>query len=288
MAETPTNNNEEIELSLGLSLNGRFGVDPRSSKNNLTRSASSSVSNFLEISSCTPLTRTCSLPVDAEEETRKRKEMQMLRRLEAKRKRLEKQRRENGLGDKLENNGKLDFLVNGVNSKLGFSGHGFEPKSGLRNGFVGNADNGSGSGGVGGAYPPPLSQGSSASSSGTSEFESQTPPPVFLRSLFVAYGSSLSGIRVITTSIRYRSFCDPSFRDPRIGSWTCVMDSVCTERMNKAQTLKALRAFNPSPSRMSRTGHLSGETKRLRKTASADMAVNATLKTIDHFRTAVS
>lgn len=227
MAETTTNNNEEIELSLGLSLNGRFGVDPKSSKNNLTRSASSSVSNFLEISSCTPLTRTCSLPVDAEEETRKRKEMQMLRRMEAKRKRSEKQRRENGLGDKLENNGKLDFLVNGVNSQQGFSGHGFEPKSGLRNGFVGNADNGSGSGGVGGAYPPPLSQGSSASSSGTSEFESQTPPPGMNKSTEAKSPQSV------------QSFSEQNEQKPVI--W-------------------------------------SGEPKRLRKTASADMAVNASLK----------
>lgn len=230
MAETTTNNNnEEIELTLGLSLNGRFGLDPKSSKNNLTRSASSSVSNFLEISSCTPLTRTCSLPVDAEEETRKRKEMQMLRRLEAKRKRSEKQRRDNGLGDKLGNNGKLDFLVNGVDSKLGFSGHGFEPKPGFRNGFLGNADNGSGSGAVcvGGTYPPPLSQGSSASSSGTSEFESQTPPPGMNKSTEAKSPQSV------------QSFSEQNEQKPVI--W-------------------------------------SGEPKRLRKTGSADMAVNASLK----------
>ena len=179
MVETSTDKNEKIELGLGLSLNGRFGVDPKSSKNNLTTPASSSISTFLKTSSFTPLMRTCSLPVEADEETRKRKEMQTLRRMEAKKKRSEKQRRENGFGGKLENNGRLDFLINGANSKLGFSGHGFQPKPGFRNGFVGNADNGSdsGSGVVGEAYPLPLSQGSSASSSGTSEFESRTPPP---------------------------------------------------------------------------------------------------------------
>lgn len=166
MAET-TKDSEEIELSLGLSLNGQFGVNPKSSKNNTLIRSSSSISNFLEIPQNAPLTRTCSLPVEAEEETRKRREIQMLRRMEAKRKRSEKQRRE--IGGNL-GNGKLEFLVNGA-SKVGFSGHGFDSKPGFRNGLVvGNGD-------INGIFPPPLSQGSSASSSGTSELESQTPPP---------------------------------------------------------------------------------------------------------------
>lgn len=90
---------EEIELSLGLSLNGRFGVDPKAQK--LVRS--SSIPDFINPARddergfplpmmCTPLGRTCSLPVETEEEWRKRKEMQSLRRMEAKRKRMEKQR----------------------------------------------------------------------------------------------------------------------------------------------------------------------------------------------------
>lgn len=93
---------DEIELSLGLSLNGRFGVDPRSK---LTRS--SSIPEFLtnalrkesnnESSSgfptaSVPLVRTSSLPTETEEEWRRRKELQMLRRMEAKRKRSEKQK----------------------------------------------------------------------------------------------------------------------------------------------------------------------------------------------------
>lgn len=88
---------EEIELSLGLSLNGRFGVDPERAKE-IVRA--SSISNFMIISGekdskswslyDAALTRTCSLPTETEEEWRKRKELQSLRRMEVKRKRSEK------------------------------------------------------------------------------------------------------------------------------------------------------------------------------------------------------
>lgn len=90
---------DEIELSLGLSLNGRFGVDPKRC-NNIIRA--SSVSSFaigsgekdperwsLGGAHDVGLSRTCSLPMDTEE-WRKRKELQSLKRLEAKRKRMEK------------------------------------------------------------------------------------------------------------------------------------------------------------------------------------------------------
>ncbi|CAN8265883.1 unnamed protein product [Cochlearia groenlandica] len=82
----------EIELDLGLSLNGRFGVDPLA-KTRLTRS--SSIPDFVvNDDDRSELNRTCSLPVETSttEDLRKRKEMQSLRRLEAKRKRVEKQR----------------------------------------------------------------------------------------------------------------------------------------------------------------------------------------------------
>ncbi|GMY12898.1 ninja-family protein AFP3-like isoform X1 [Fagus crenata] len=101
--ETSEEDREEIELSLGLSLNGRFGIDPYRAKK-LTRS--SSIPDFVKennetVSSClvpmacasTPLIRTYSLPItETEEQWRKRKELQSLRRMEAKRKRSEKQR----------------------------------------------------------------------------------------------------------------------------------------------------------------------------------------------------
>ncbi|KAI3818211.1 hypothetical protein L1987_12014 [Smallanthus sonchifolius] len=94
---------EEVELNLGLSLGGRFGVD----KNKLVRS--SSIAAILPVinnddvltsskgktgphGSYSGLIRTSSLPVEAEEEWRKRKELQSLRRLAAKRRRSEKQR----------------------------------------------------------------------------------------------------------------------------------------------------------------------------------------------------
>ncbi|GAA0176044.1 hypothetical protein LIER_29107 [Lithospermum erythrorhizon] len=87
----------DLELNLGLSLGGRFGVD----KSKLVRS--SSIAACLPIvrddddvvapptSVNHPLVRTSSLPVETEE-WRKRKGMQSLRRMEAKRRRSEKQR----------------------------------------------------------------------------------------------------------------------------------------------------------------------------------------------------
>ncbi|KAG9439078.1 hypothetical protein H6P81_019243 [Aristolochia fimbriata] len=92
---------EGVELSLGLSLGGRFGVDPVE-KTRLLRS--SSIAGFPRIPSYEDLgtsgvppaspaiARTVSLPTETEEDRRKRKEMQCLRRMEAKRKRTEKQK----------------------------------------------------------------------------------------------------------------------------------------------------------------------------------------------------
>ncbi|GMI99862.1 hypothetical protein HRI_003655500 [Hibiscus trionum] len=93
---------EEVELNLGLSLGGRFGVDKNAKK--LTRASSIAGSmptlrqdrdspiNTKPTVPYPTLIRTSSLPVETEEEWRKRKECQSLRRMEAKRRRLEKQR----------------------------------------------------------------------------------------------------------------------------------------------------------------------------------------------------
>ncbi|KAL9267469.1 Ninja-family protein 5-like protein [Drosera capensis] len=96
---------EGLELSLGLSSNGRFGVDPIRANPLLLHRSSSSIPNFL--TRPTPpaetavgtesslLTRACSLPSVMEEQDGwviKKKEEQMMRRMEAKRKRTEKQR----------------------------------------------------------------------------------------------------------------------------------------------------------------------------------------------------
>ncbi|KAK1437696.1 hypothetical protein QVD17_03492 [Tagetes erecta] len=98
---------EEVELNLGLSLGGRFGVDKSNSK--LVRSSSiaailpvvrdddvlgSGIDNPSSGSGrgYSGLMRTSSLPVETEDEWRKRKELQSLRRLAAKRRRSEKQR----------------------------------------------------------------------------------------------------------------------------------------------------------------------------------------------------
>ncbi|KZV51628.1 hypothetical protein F511_25001 [Dorcoceras hygrometricum] len=92
----------EIELSLGLSMNGRFGVDPARKK--LRRA--SSISNLVfavavadngsrneglepVLESHTPLARTCSLP-NQTEEWRDRKALESTRSMEARKKRMEK------------------------------------------------------------------------------------------------------------------------------------------------------------------------------------------------------
>lgn len=91
---------EDLELNLGLSLGGRFGVD-KNDKKKLIRSSSiagtipllrEEDSTKMKPVSHPNLNRTSSLPTETEEEWRKRKEIQTLRRLVAKRRRSEKQR----------------------------------------------------------------------------------------------------------------------------------------------------------------------------------------------------
>ncbi|KAL2504964.1 Ninja-family protein AFP3 [Abeliophyllum distichum] len=110
--EEEEDNNEGIELSLGLSMNGRFGVDPKTAAKKLKRS--SSISNLVftvgadneggrqAVGMEVDLMRTCSLPVEAEEELRRRKELQSMRRMEAKRKRLEKLKNGRVVKDKVD------------------------------------------------------------------------------------------------------------------------------------------------------------------------------------------
>lgn len=84
---------DEIELSLGLSLGGCFGEE-RKEKGGLVRSSSiasmSMMGRELEFTVVKGIARASSLPAETEEELRKRKEIQSLKRLEAKRKRLER------------------------------------------------------------------------------------------------------------------------------------------------------------------------------------------------------
>ncbi|XP_061992128.1 ninja-family protein AFP1 [Rosa rugosa] len=104
-------NEEELELNLGLSLGGRFGVD-RSEKSKLVRSSSIAVTmpfcreenddSAAKAASYAGLMRASSLPTETEEEWRKRKELQTLRRLAAKRRRSEKQRNSSSSSSKEE------------------------------------------------------------------------------------------------------------------------------------------------------------------------------------------
>lgn len=88
---------DDVELSLGLSLGGRFGTEAK--RQRLARS--SSIASVCSVSSLDgddadpspaaplPLLRTSSLPTETEEERWRRREMQSRRRLEAPRKRVE-------------------------------------------------------------------------------------------------------------------------------------------------------------------------------------------------------
>jgi len=91
---------DDDELSLGLSLGGRFGTDAKRPR--LARS--SSIASVCSVSSLhadpspaapLPLLRTTSLPTETEEERWRRRAMQSRRRLEARRKRVE---RRNSMG----------------------------------------------------------------------------------------------------------------------------------------------------------------------------------------------
>ncbi|XP_031404560.1 ninja-family protein AFP3-like isoform X2 [Punica granatum] len=129
-----------VELSLGLSLNGRFGVDPRRAERKISRS--SSIPDFVNPSSATgmvfgpPLVRTCSLPAETEEDCRKRREIQSLRRLEAKRKRIQKQ---NSCSIRDHGNSVMEEGTNGIH---------LQPRTLSQQGSVGSQGSGTGSSGI--------------------------------------------------------------------------------------------------------------------------------------------
>lgn len=122
---------DEIELNLGLSLNGWFGVDP-SKKTNLIRSSSIAAFPSLVIGAeherpvtSGALMRTTSLPTD---------EMQVLKRLEAKRKRLE---RRNSIN---KNGGKGESSVERCEEDVELKRRKLEVKSEIFNGTTGPVD----------------------------------------------------------------------------------------------------------------------------------------------------
>ncbi|XP_043725868.1 ninja-family protein AFP2-like [Telopea speciosissima] len=90
--EAKTEDSEGIELNLGLSLGDCFQVDPKVKRQLIRSSSVAGLTTFLREDDAVtpppvaPLPRTYSLPTETEEEQRKRKELQCLRRMEAKRK----------------------------------------------------------------------------------------------------------------------------------------------------------------------------------------------------------
>ncbi|OIT20302.1 PREDICTED: ninja-family protein AFP3-like [Nicotiana attenuata] len=125
--EDEENDEGELELNLGLSLGGRFGVD-KSCNNKLIRSSSvaaclpivrddDALAPSPPVSYPASLVRTSSLPVETEEEWRKRKELQTLRRMEAKRRRSEKQRNLRS-GDKESGGGSVEDVKREIEVNL--------------------------------------------------------------------------------------------------------------------------------------------------------------------------
>lgn len=152
---------DEVELNLGLSLGGRFGVD----KSNSSLVRSSSIAAILPVvknddvlgnrqreTAYSSLIRTASLPLESEE-WRKRKELQSLKRLAAKRRRSEKQRN----------------LTKVEEARVGSS---VKPSSGSGNWDFGVATTTATSDGSGGGITPPPGSVESQTSS-KSEFDSK-------------------------------------------------------------------------------------------------------------------
>ncbi|KAL2240343.1 UNVERIFIED_CONTAM: Ninja-family protein AFP2 [Sesamum indicum] len=152
----------EMELSLGLSMNGRFGVDP--SRKKLKRSSSISDLVFTigavdngsshrargaAFEGYAPLVRTHSLPTEAEEEWRRRKEFQSMRRMEARKKRMEKLRNVRVVKDKENSSGDVNCenvngSVNGQRLDSGIANR-FEDGNGMSSpqGSIGSRGSGS-------------------------------------------------------------------------------------------------------------------------------------------------
>ena len=203
---------EEVELNLGLSLGGRFGVD-KHAKKKLTRSSSIVGTMPLLREDRLPeppgaaayhaaLMRTSSLPTETEEEWRKRKELQTLRRMEAKRRRSEKQRvarseREYGAGagggGGGGGGGLEEFEGAGASATMGLnrfgSSGGTAPCFGMQSwgarqvvlgDVLGKGKVGSGSGGFQGLFAQPCSQGSADSQGGSSSSVSEMESKPFL------------------------------------------------------------------------------------------------------------
>lgn len=90
---------EDVELSLGLSLDGKFGVD-KSHKGLIRSSSIAGPFPLLKDDdtapapppAVSPIGRTASLPIVSDDDWKRKKELQMLRRLAAKRRRSEKQK----------------------------------------------------------------------------------------------------------------------------------------------------------------------------------------------------
>ncbi|KAI9169150.1 hypothetical protein LWI28_007729 [Acer negundo] len=256
--DTPTtHSDEEIELNLGLSLGGRFGVD-KNDKKKLLRSSSiaGSIPIFREIGIATPTTttttntpavmyppliRTSSLPTETEEEWRKRKELQTLRRMEAKRRRSEKQRNYISSSNASNNNPKMELSLEEEKqiSVANCGGGGVGPPFGMQS-WAAAARQVILGGGVllQGLVVQPCSQGSVESqggtSSGTSELESKP-----------LQGSS--GVGEAKSPVNNRGLQDRNSQEVAGSSGTNTNENAC--RTSKTETGNLSKKLDSTSSR---------------------------------------
>ncbi|MFS8017148.1 putative ethylene-responsive binding factor-associated repression, Ninja family [Helianthus anomalus] len=248
---------ENVELSLGLSSNGRFGVERRrvaaedvSGENNRLIRSNSTVDflDFKKLSSGNdettsltlfPLTRTCSLPIETEVEWKKRKELQSLRRSEAKRRRVEKVKNGRvvkGLVVEESYEGKMKSLVNGNGNGNG-NGNELLPPLPRPSSF-----------------PSQVSVGSPASggSSGVSDLESQpfsgTNKDTELKSTAshqpVSHQISSSNIYRSNSIASNTSSSSNLYRSSSIASQTTSSQTI-NRNLSKDETLKMMFADMP-------------------------------------------
>ncbi|KAK0573644.1 hypothetical protein LWI29_011338 [Acer saccharum] len=252
-----THSDEEIELNLGLSLGGRFGVD-KNDKKKLLRSSSiaGSIPIFREIGIATPTTttttnntpavmyppliRTSSLPTETEEEWRKRKELQTLRRMEAKRRRSEKQRNYISCSNASNSNPKMELSLEEEKqiSVANSGGGGVGPSFGMQSWAAAARQVILGGGGLlQGLVVQPCSQGSVESqggSSGTSELESKP-----------LQGSS--GVGEAKSPVNNRGLQDRNSQEVTGSSGTNTNENAC--RTSKTETQNLSKKLDSTSSR---------------------------------------
>ncbi|EOY01681.1 ABI five binding protein 2, putative isoform 1 [Theobroma cacao] len=272
---------EEVELNLGLSLGGRFGVDKNAKK--LTRSSSiaGSIPILREGDANTPppvpyptLIRTSSLPTETEEEWRKRKELQTLRRMAAKRRRSEKQRSsrekmEVTLLEEEKQTGRANNIGVGVGPPFGLQSWAAAARQVILAGgseVVGVKGIGGGAAGFSQGFMQPCSQGSVESQGGSSSSMSEMENKAL--QVRVGWASSLVtdfhefSARQLTSSDQGSSWFHPLMISCIAGASSCgeARSSGSTQSLQDQGNQEATGSSGTKTSETCRTSRLEVET----------------------------